>query len=127
MTPNKQYITACEEVGFGPDLHPDLKAIIEKNNLGACSTNLVEEMVGTVNNFKEVKSCSKFRSPTVSFGRLLASKLVETRSRFEGIDESAGMLQADKDIFGLVGFHGKARMMERRLASEAFQKLNGYR
>ena len=102
LTPCKQYITACQEVGFGPDLHPDLRQTIEKNNTGACSTNLIEEMVGTVKNFKEVKASSKFRSPQVSFGRLIASKVVEKRSRFDAVDEVQGRLRDKIRRFGLV-------------------------
>ena len=90
LTPNKQYIAACEEVGYGPNLHEDLRAVVTNNNKGLCSTNLVEEVVGTVKNYKEVKSSSKFRSPAVSFGRVLASKVVEKRTRFDAVQEMAG-------------------------------------
>ena len=42
----QQYVEACTEVGFGPELHPDLEKCIEGSFSVACITNMVEEMVG---------------------------------------------------------------------------------
>ena len=56
---------------------------------GLSTTNLVEEIVGTVKNYKELKSSPKYRNPAVSLGRILASKVVQKRSRFDAIEEAS--------------------------------------
>ena len=42
----QQYVEACTEVGFGPELHPDLETCIDGNFAVVCITNAVEEIVG---------------------------------------------------------------------------------
>ena len=32
LTPNKQYVKACDEVGYGPELHEDLRIVVTNNN-----------------------------------------------------------------------------------------------
>ena len=41
----QQYAEACTEVGFGPELHPDLEKCIDGNFPVVCITNMVEEIV----------------------------------------------------------------------------------
>ena len=42
----QQYVEACTEVGFGPELHPDLEKCIDGSFSVVCTTNMVEEIVG---------------------------------------------------------------------------------
>ena len=53
------------------------------------TTNLVEEIVGAVKNFKELKASPKYRNPAVSLGRILAAKVVQKRTKFDAVEEVA--------------------------------------
>ena len=65
------------------------------------TTNLVEEIVGTVKNYKELKSSPKYRNPAVSLGRILAAKVVQKRTEFNAVEEgSSGKApELPKDAF----------------------------
>jgi hypothetical protein len=81
------------------------------------STNLVEEIIGMVKNFKECKASPKYRNPAVSLGRILASQVVQKRTRFDAVEEASTGKAPDlpKDAF-----HGS-----RENWSLPFEKVQG--
>jgi hypothetical protein len=48
------YMEACDEVGYGPDAHPELIARATNCMTGAVTTTINEEIVGITKNFKEL-------------------------------------------------------------------------
>jgi hypothetical protein len=85
----QQYVQACDEVGYGPELAPDLDTCIQGNFSVACLTNMVEECVGQAKNFTEASVAPRFHSPSIAFGRILASDLLANRWKFDAVDTDA--------------------------------------
>ena len=80
---NEQFMLACKELGFKTPVHADIKKIVIGHMQGIMTTNINEEIVGMVKNFKEAKSANRFRKPEVSMGRILMSKLLEKRFQYK--------------------------------------------
>jgi hypothetical protein len=79
----RTYMQACNELGFGPEPHAEIMAVAAQRITGCVTTTIDEEIVGIAKNFKEAKSCSRFRRPEVSFGRIITSGLLEKRFGFD--------------------------------------------
>ena len=86
-----QYNQACTEVGFGPDVHPDLRHVVDMRTKGNCTTNINEDMIGWAKNCKEYKCASRFRRPEVTFGRVLGSNLVNKRFGYTGVQADVAL------------------------------------